>query len=126
MHLTKNFKLEEFKCPVGGIPTGEVLDNVKHLAEQLQVLRDTLGRPMHVISAWRSPEYNKKIGGAKESQHMYGRAADIKVVGMAPPEVHAAVLKLIKEGKITQGGVGKYSTFVHYDTRGTAARWTGN
>lgn len=126
MSLTKNFKLSEFKCPVGGIPTGEVLDNVKHLAEQLQVLRDTLGRPMHVISAWRSPEYNKKIGGAKESQHMYGRAADIKVVGMAPPEVHAAVLKLIKEGKITQGGVGKYSTFVHYDTRGTAARWTGN
>lgn len=124
--LTENFSLEEFACPECGNPTGEELENIKFLATQLQILREALGRPIKVISGWRSPNYNKRIGGAKESQHMYGRAADIKVVGMAPPEVHAAVLKLIKEGKITQGGVGKYSTFVHYDTRGTAARWTGN
>ena len=44
---------------------------------------------------------------------------------MAPAEVHATVIKLIKAGKMKQGGVGKYSTFVHYDTRGTAARWSG-
>jgi len=124
--LTRNFSLEEFKCPEAGLPTGEVLSNIKILAEQLQVIRDALGKPMHIISGWRSPSYNKRIGGAKESQHQFGKAADIKVPGLAPAELHSLILKLIKDGKIAQGGVGKYSTFVHYDTRGTVARWSGN
>jgi uncharacterized protein YcbK (DUF882 family) len=124
--LTENFSLEEFACPEMGNPTGEELENIKFLATQLQIIRGALGRPLTIISGWRSPTYNKKIGGAKESQHMQGRAADLKSPGVSPAELHMLVLKLIKEGKLHQGGVGKYSTFVHYDTRGTAARWSGN
>ena len=119
MQLTKNFKLEEFQCHDGVCPEGDLLENIQELAENLQVLRDHIKKPIRVISGYRHPEYNKKIGGAKKSQHMEARAADIKVSGMAPAEVHATILKLIK------GGLGKYSTFVHYDTRGTAARWSG-
>ena len=125
MRLTENFKLQEFGCRDGSLPEGELLDNCKELAENLQVLREHLGRPINIISGYRPPEYTKRIGGAKKSQHLLARAADIKVSGMAPAEVHAEVLKLIKSGKMKQGGVGKYSTFVHYDTRGTAARWSG-
>lgn len=125
MRLTENFKLQEFGCRDGSLPEGELLDNCKELAENLQVLREHLGRPINIISGYRPPEYNKRIGGAKKSQHLLAKAADIKVSGMAPAEVHAEVLKLIKAGKMKQGGVGKYSTFVHYDTRGTAARWSG-
>lgn len=125
MQLTTNFHLNEFKCKDGSIPEGELLDNCIELAENLQVLRTHIGKPINIISAYRPPAYNKKIGGAKKSQHLLAKAADIKVPGMAPAEVHAEVIKLIKAGKMKQGGVGKYATFVHYDTRGTAARWSG-
>ena len=125
MQLTKNFKLAEFRCRDGSLPEGELLVNCQELADNLQVLRDYIGKPITIISGYRPPEYNKKIGGAKKSQHLLARAADIKVKGMAPAEVHATVLKLIKGGKMKQGGLGKYSTFVHYDTRGSAARWSG-
>jgi uncharacterized protein YcbK (DUF882 family) len=125
MQLTKNFKLEEFACHDGVCPDGDLLANIQELADNLQVLRDHLGKPVRVISGYRHPEYNKKIGGAKRSQHMLARAADIKVTGLSPSEVHSTILKLIKSGQMKQGGLGKYSTFVHYDTRGTAARWSG-
>lgn len=125
MKLSKNFNLQEFKCPDGVLPEGEYLDNCQELADNLQVLRNHIGKPIRVISGYRHPAYNKKIGGAKKSQHMLAKAADIKVSGMAPAEVHATILKLIKAGEMKQGGLGKYSTFVHYDTRGTAARWSG-
>lgn len=125
MKLTRNFALSEFQCRDGSLPEGELLENCQELADNLQVLRDHIGKPINIISGYRPPAYNKKIGGAKRSQHLLARAADIKVSGMAPAEVHATVIKLIKAGKMKQGGVGKYSTFVHYDTRGTAARWSG-
>lgn len=123
MKLTENFSLSEFKCPREGMPEGEILDHTKELAENLQVLRDEIGLPIRIISAYRSPDYNKSIGGAERSQHMYGKASDIKVKGMEPVEVHKVVLRLISEGKMKQGGVGLYETFVHYDIRGTRARW---
>ena len=125
MKLTNNFGLSEFKCNDGSLPRGEELANCQELAENLQILREHLGRPIRIISGYRPPEYNRRIGGAKRSQHIAAKAADIKVTGMAPAEVHAVVLKLIKSGEMKQGGVGKYSTFVHYDIRGTAARWSG-
>ena len=125
MKLTNNFSLSEFKCNDGSLPRGEELANCQELAENLQILREYLGKPIRIISGYRPPEYNRRIGGAKRSQHIVAKAADIKVTGMAPAEVHAVVLKLIKTGEMKQGGVGKYSTFVHYDTRGTAARWSG-
>jgi len=125
MKLTNNFGLSEFKCNDGSLPRGEELANCQELAENLQILREHLGRPIRIISGYRPPEYNRRIGGAKRSQHIAAKAADIKVTGMAPAEVHAVVLKLIKTGEMKQGGVGKYSTFVHYDIRGTAARWSG-
>ena len=125
MQLTKNFKLEEFGCRDGSLPEGELRMNCQELADNLQVLRDHIGKPINIISGYRPPAYNKKIGGAKKSQHLLARAADIKVRGMAPAEVHAKILKLIKAGEMKQGGLGKYSTFIHYDTRGTAARWSG-
>ena len=125
MRLTNNFGLSEFQCNDGSLPRGEELANCQELAENLQILREHLGRPIRVISGYRPPDYNRRIGGAKKSQHIAAKAADIKVSGMAPAEVHAVVLKLIKSGEMKQGGVGKYSTFVHYDIRGTAARWSG-
>ena len=123
--LTNNFNLHEFKCRDGSQVPDELMDNVKLLCENLQVLRDHLAKPIRVISGYRSPKYNRRIGGARRSQHMLAKAGDIKVSGMSPSEVKAEIEKLIKEGKMMKGGVGLYRTFTHYDVRGRNARWYG-
>ena len=82
MKLENNFSLSEFRCRDGSDVPEELMDNVRLLAENLQVLRDYIGRPVKIISGYRSPDYNKKIGGAKRSQHMLAKAADIKIEGM--------------------------------------------
>jgi uncharacterized protein YcbK (DUF882 family) len=50
-------------------------------------------------------------------------AADIKVKGLTPLEVYNAIEKLIADGKMKQGGLGLYRSWVHYDIRGVKARW---
>jgi hypothetical protein len=49
----------------------------------------------------------------------------MKVKGMTPKQVLLVIERLIKEGKMMQGGIGVYNTFTHYDIRGTKARWNG-
>ena len=123
MQLTKNFHLLEFGCNDGvGVPS-IYLENVKKLANNLQVLRDELNAPITINSAYRHTKYNKKIGGAKYSQHLTASASDITIKGFTPEEVAETILELIKEGEISEGGVGLYNSFVHLDIRGTSARW---
>ena len=124
--LEKNFSLHEFRCKDGSPVPEEYMDNVKELAKNLQVLRDYLGLPVRIISGYRSPKYNRKIGGARRSQHMLAKAGDIKISGMSPQEVKSAIVQLIKDGKMRSGGVGLYQTFTHYDIRGRNARWYGS
>ena len=123
--LTANFSVSEFRCRDGSGVPDELQDNVQLLADNLQVVRDLLGKPIRIISGYRSPAYNLKIDGARRSQHMLAKAADIKVAGMTPTEVKAVIEGLIAEGKMEKGGIGLYQTFTHYDVRGRNARWHG-
>ena len=123
--LTPNFSLREFECRDGSPVPCELMDNVDLLAKNLQIIRDEIDCPIRIISGYRSPEYNKKVGGARRSQHMLAKAADLVVKGMKPAELREIIICLIKEGKIHSGGVGLYTTFVHYDVRGRNARWYG-
>jgi uncharacterized protein YcbK (DUF882 family) len=123
--ITPNFSLSEFKCRDGSDVPEDFMQNVELLCENLQVLRDHIGKPIRVISGYRSPKYNRRIGGARRSQHMLAKAADIKISGMTPAEVKQVIVDLIKEGKMMKGGVGLYKTFTHYDVRGRNARWYG-
>lgn len=125
MKLAENFSLWEFKCRDGSGVPDEYMGNVQKLADNLQVLRDAVGKPIRVISGYRSKKYNTRIGGARKSQHMCAKAADIKIKGMKPAEVKETIEWLIREGKMHKGGVGIYRTFVHYDVRGWNARWKG-
>ena len=123
VQLTKNFYLDEFQCKdLSDIPL-EVFNNILELADNMQVIRDVLKKPITINSGYRSPEYNEKIGGAKGSKHKLGQACDFTVKGLTPDEVAKAVKVLITEMLIKQGGVGMYDTFTHYDIRGTKARW---
>lgn len=121
--LTKNFSLEEFKCKDGSDMPNNVLSNITELAKNLQVLRDTLNKSIKITSGYRSPEHNAKIKGAKNSQHVKGTAADIKISGMTPKEVALVIERLIESGKMKQGGIGIYPSWIHYDIRGIKARW---
>jgi uncharacterized protein YcbK (DUF882 family) len=125
MKLTENFSKAEFDCHDGSEMPSDVLENVKELAKNMQVLRDELGVSIHLTNGYRSPSHNKKVGGAKNSMHLYGKACDMKVKGMTPKQVLLVIERLIKEGKMMQGGIGLYNTFTHYDIRGTKARWNG-
>lgn len=123
--LSSNFSLYEFSCKDKDktpVPK-EYLENVKELAKNLQIIRDEVGKPIEIISGYRTPEYNKNVGGASKSQHMLAKAADIKVSGVTSEEIKTVIFKLIDDGKISQGGVGSYPGFVHYDVRGVKARW---
>lgn len=121
--LTKNFSESEFDCNDGSDMPEDVLNNVHDLADNLQQLRDFTDRSITVNSGYRSPDYNKKIGGAKHSQHLLGKAADIVVDGLTPMEVADLLEGLIRIGAISQGGIGIYDSFTHYDIRETKARW---
>jgi uncharacterized protein YcbK (DUF882 family) len=97
--------------------------NVQKLANQLQQLRDHFKQPITITSGYRCESHNKAIGGAKNSQHVLGKAADIKVDNTSPKKVYEVIERLINSGDMLQGGLGLYRSWVHYDIRKTRARW---
>ena len=116
--LQKNFSAFEFECQCG---CGE--SHVSNaLLDSLQDLRDLVGVPIAVTSGRRCKAHNKAVGGAKDSQHLFGKAADIKIKGMGVIEMfgfaHAVPAFL-------RGGIGLYPQdgFIHVDVRGSLARW---
>ena len=123
MRLTNNFTKQEFDSKDGAPMPPEVLLNVQKLANQLQALRGVLNGPIRINSGYRSPEHNQAVGGSKNSQHVFGKAADIAVNSRAPKQVYDIIEVMIASGNMLQGGLGLYDTFVHYDIRKTKARW---
>lgn len=121
--LTKNFNIKEFACKDGTPVPEKYFENVQELANNLQVIRDYFNSSLLINSAYRTPIHNKKVGGVSTSTHLSAKAADIKVKGKTSKQVYDAVLELIKKGKIKNGGVGLYDTFVHFDIRNSPARW---
>jgi len=121
--MTNNFSLKEFESKDGSKMPSDVYLNIVKLVGQLQFLRDYTGRAITVNSGYRSPEYNAKIGGVKNSQHLLGKAADITIEGLKPAEVYRIINELIDMGLMLQGGLGSYKSFTHYDIRKTKARW---
>ena len=123
MKLTKNFNLLEFQSKDGAKMPSNVFENIIELAKNLQVIRDAAKCPLHINSAYRSPAHNKRIGGVSNSKHTFGLAADLTSRNHKPKQLYKLIEGLINDGKIRQGGLGLYRSFVHYDIRGTRARW---
>ncbi len=140
----KNFTYAE--CEFYDRIPPELIPNADKLLKNLQVLRDACGKPIQILSMYRSPDRNKAVGGAEKSIHQTGGAADIKVKGMDVKDVAALIEKLIKEGKMVDGGLGIYprpeekggdgygASWVHTDVRcvikvdgfpTARARWNG-
>ncbi len=106
-YLSKNFQVKEFACKDG---TDTILID-SELVTVLQKIRDHFGAPLTITSGYRTASHNAAVGGASNSYHMKGMAADIKVQGVSPRQV-AAYAELLGVR-----GIGLYSTWVHVDTR---------
>jgi len=115
--VSTNFKVREFACQDGS----DVIFIAPELVEILQKIRSHFGKPVIINSAYRTPSHNKKVGGAAQSQHLYGTAADIVVSGISPKEV----VKFAETLLVNTGGIGAYATFTHIDVRETKSRWNG-
>ncbi len=123
MKLTTNFSKIEFDSRDGAVMPNNVLQNVQELAENLQRVRDFLGQPIHINSGYRSPSHNVTIGGVFDSQHLKGKAADISMKNFTAKDLALIFERMINRGELKQGGLGLYNGFVHYDIRGSHARW---
>ena len=116
-----HFKMSEFRCRDGSTVPRQYWENLQRLMDKLEELRTACGnRPVVVNSGYRTASYNKRCGGAARSQHLYAAAADIRVNGLTPSQVHSIANKVF-----ANGGVGKYATFTHVDVRGYKSRWNG-
>ncbi len=119
MKLTKNFDSREFACRCCGVENIDPL-----LVANLQVLRDEAGVPLAINSGYRCEKHNKEVGGSSKSQHVLGKAADVRPLGDIPLEKLCRMAE--KVPGFSNGGIGYYphSGFIHVDVRGTPARWT--
>ena len=92
-----------------------------NLAVLLQCIENHFGKQITINSAYRTPSYNKRVGGATTSYHTKGQAADISISGVSLDNI--ARYADYKLGQ--KGGVGVYhgSSFVHVDTRGYSSYW---
>lgn len=122
-HYSANFSRRELDCHCGCDAPPGVEANLARLAASLEVLRTALGAtPLHVNSGYRCPAYNARIGGAKASQHMEGKACDLSGRKVLPKAIHDAAENV---PAFRNGGIGLYPTFCHVDIRPGPARWNG-
>ncbi|MDB4111687.1 D-Ala-D-Ala carboxypeptidase family metallohydrolase [Yoonia sp.] len=109
----KNFSPAEIACR----GTGQLKLHPEAM-DKLQALRDRLGKPLIIRSAYRSPEHNRAVGGATRSKHMDGTAFDIAMANHDPVAFEEAAREV---GFL---GFGYYprSAFIHIDL-GPARSW---
>ena len=119
VQLSKNFRLDEFKCKCGKCDP-ILVDTV--LVDWLQKLREHFGRSVNVNSGYRCKAHNEspRVGGSPTSHHVKGMAADIRISGVTPEEV----AKYAESIGIQR--IGLYDNFVHIGSATTKSFWLGH
>jgi uncharacterized protein YcbK (DUF882 family) len=119
--LTPHFSAHEFRCRDG---SEHPIDC--RLLAMLEAVRCHFDAPITITSGYRSPAYNRKVGGARDSYHVRGMAADIRVVGVFISTVYAWLDEVFPIS-----GLGAYPRrgddwgWIHIDCRSTRSRWNG-
>ena len=133
--LTEHFAREEFDCRDGTPVPVSHHDQVRYLCRVfLEPMRKRFG-PCRVVSGFRTPSYNRSVGGARLSFHVYtdrqpqeGVASDVIFERGSVRRwwLYAKWLRLTRRGG--RGGIGFYPQggFVHIDTRDYKADWNGS
>ena len=96
--LAPDFKVRELRCRDGSDTV--MVDDALMLL--LQCIREHFGKAVTITSGYRTAAHNAAVGGAKSSQHLLGRAADIQVAGVSVEDVAAYAESLLPGW----GGVG--------------------
>lgn len=114
---TRNFHIDEFRSPDNqSLPKGGM---DKTLLLNLELLRWKLNnKPLFINSGYRTRGFNEKVGGIWNSNHLTGKAADIKSLHYPAREVHKHAVQIFN-------GVGKYRNFTHVDTDSKRVHFTG-
>ena len=119
MHLSAHFTLEELtrsevalRKGLDNTPDVETIVNLAELALALEKVRDLLGKPIHINSAYRGPKVNSAVGGSKTSAHMKGYAADFVCPGFGTPQdiCHAIMDSTIDYDQL----IFEYASWVHF------------
>lgn len=120
--LSPHFMLSEFAMRDGTLPPLGCVTALRRLCvEVLEPMRIVFG-PCRVTSGYRTPEHNRRVGGAKGSRHVYAEhhhdpAADVRFSKGTPEQWAARAISM------RVGGVGLYRGHVHVDQRRVLARW---
>lgn len=121
VHPGGHFVWGEFTKNLSRVPqTEKVVDAIARLAYYLEDVRELFGNSsVSINSGYRPPSINRNVGGASNSQHLYGSAVDIVVSGIRPHEVYTR----LNSWHGSKGGLASSNSFTHIDLRGYRARW---
>lgn len=103
--ITTNTQLDN------SVLTDSHLSNLATLWNTLNFIREELGKPIYINSAYRTPAVNKAVGGAKRSLHLQGRAADIRCESAFMPKLWSIIQQYDKEYGLSEKI--NYETFYH-------------
>lgn len=111
----KNFTLKELTRTNKSLPNVpndvETANLVKLVDNILDPLRELYSKPIHVNSGYRSKLVNAAVGGAKNSDHIYGYAADITT---GTKEGNALLFKLIRDNYNFRQLINEYNySWIH-------------
>lgn len=102
--LESNFKLGEFlwlpQWEIYAFPTETQYIKICLLANKMQMIRDLFDCPINIHCALRPQHYNNLVGGAKNSQHLYGAACDFDVEDMDCDSARIQLLDKLDEFEI--------------------------
>jgi len=123
-HEVMNYAKSTRNGESNSLPPADLWTNLPPTLWVIDSLRESINLPIRLTSIYRSPAYNKAVGGSSGSFHMKNAAIDFQVDGMSPQQAFNALNKMRHAGS-WQGGLGSYPTFTHCDAglRGRNATW---
>jgi N-acetylmuramoyl-L-alanine amidase len=108
---------------LNSLPPRSLWGNIANSAQMLDAIRAELGAPVRILSCYRNEPYNSCISGAGGSLHKRFNAIDWRCTTGTPTQWRDVARRVRSSNSRFMGGIGTYSSFVHTDTRGTAANW---
>lgn len=121
MVLKPHFKTRGRRCNC--LPPKSMWKNIAATLRVIDAMSTAMRAPVdELISIYRSPSYNRAVRGRSRSQHLENRAADVKFKGASAYRAARVARQLRARGKF-KGGIGRYRSFTHIDTRGRNVDW---